>query len=158
MDRGERGNVDWKGFAGAFGNPISEPEFAAYLKADSEALYDAHLVWPALGHGWSRAAVVVPEIDAWRANSEYRKFYAQDTYQSLQRVVGEMCREKHAKDLALMREYFEARKQTYSDLVDATRERQCQPPPPPPPPRNEVVLSPLKRGLPPLRIIQTGAE
>ncbi len=158
MDRGERGNVDWKGFASAFGNAISMSEFSDYLNIDSEALYDAYLVWSALGHGWSRAALIVPKIDGWRKNSERRASYASNAYQSLQRTVGEMCREKAVKDLALMQRYFEAHKQAYSGLVEATRERQCQPPPPPPAPRNEVVLSPLKQGLPPLRIIQTGAE
>jgi len=158
MDRGEHGNVDWKGFASAFGSPISAAEFADYLRVDPAALYDAYLVWPALSRGWSRAALIVPGLDAWRANADARKYYAQDSYQSLQHVVGELCREKNTKDLALMKGYFETHKQTYSGLIDATREKECQPAPAPAPPRNEVILSPLKQGLPPLRIIQTGAE
>ena len=163
MDRGRNGNVDWKGFAGAFGSQISSSEFADYLAVDEFALYDVSLAWPALGHGWSRAALIVPRIDSWRANEGKKGYAYQNSRDALQQIVGEMCRERDSKDLALMRNYFDGQRrahpnESYSGLIEETRESACQPPPPPPPARNEVILSPLRAGLPPLRIIQTGAE
>jgi hypothetical protein len=163
MDRGQRGNVDWQGFASAFGSSVASNEFADYLAKDRYALFDAYVAWPALGRGWSRAAIIVPHLDEWLAHAKEREFAYQNAYASLQRVIAEMCGEKSVTDLGLMQRYLEARKRThpgdtYAGLIDATREKQCQPPAPPPPPRNEVKLSPLKAGLPPLRIIQTGAE
>jgi hypothetical protein len=163
MDRGQHGNVDWKGFASAFGTQIAANEFADYLAHDKLGFFDAYVAWPALGRGWSRAAFVVPHLDSWLAQASDRRLTYQNPYEALQKLLSAMCGEKSTKDLALMREYLEGRKrkhpgEVYASLIDSTREKECQPPPPPPPPRNEVKLSPLKEGLPPLRIIQTGAE
>jgi len=157
MDNRKEGNVDWKGFSSAFGNPISAGEFADYLAIDAAALSYASLVWPALGRGWSRAALVVPRISAWEVSERQRGYGHQYTFDALYRVIGEMCREKNSEDLSQMRVFLKQSKD-FANLVEYTHERGCEPPPAPPPPRNEVKLSPLKLGLPPLRIIQTGAE
>ena len=163
MDRYRNGSVDWQGFSNAFGAPVTSSEFANFIATDPLAISNASNIWPALGRGWSRAALIVPKLDTWIVEPRVRAYDFQDPYQALQRIIGELCREKNVQDLAALRQYLVARTQAhpgepYAGLVDGTRAEECQPPPPPPLPRHEVKLSPLKRGLPPLRVIQPGAE
>ena len=163
MDRYNNGNVDWQGFRSAFGAPISASEFGDYVATDPLAISYAPIIWPALGHGWSRAALIVPKLDTWLVDPRVSANNFQDPYQALLHIISELCGEKNVQDLEWIRTYVVARTQAhpgepYASLVEDTRAKACEPPPPPPPARNEVKLSPLKRGLPPLRVIQPGAE
>ncbi len=75
VDRyGDGDKVGWDRFGDTFGAPLDARDFGAYLDEGVRAMSLAHVVWPALSPGWSRAAVLVPRLDAYLDDPAARRY------------------------------------------------------------------------------------
>ncbi|AKU97039.1 hypothetical protein AKJ09_03703 [Labilithrix luteola] len=158
IDAYDHGNVDWRGFEDAFGGRVNASELQSYLDLGPTALWLLPIVWPALDKGYSRAALIVPKLDAMLDDGRLGSIPANGSYEALLHIIQHLCAEKNVADLATIRTYLKQRVASHPGEPfgrlekDATSES-CQPAPPPPPPRNEVRLVPGKQRL---KIIQKG--
>lgn len=138
LDQYDNGNVDWRGFGDAFGTKVSAAELDSYLSEGPTAMALVPVVWPALGKGYSRAASIVPRLDAYLADTSHEG--GQRQYGTLSRIIGRMCAEKNQEDLAAMRAYLQRRITThpgepYAALADEALSTRCKVAPPAPPPK-----------------------
>ncbi len=155
MDRYDHGDVDWRGFGNAF-SAVSAGELASYLAQGPRAMSLVPVVWRALAPGYSRAAIVLPKLDAFLGDPHVRDYDSADPYRTLRGIVGRLCAEKNTKDLAAVRAYLEQRVsahpgEPYAAIADEATSARCKPPPPSPPPHSTVRLAPARTRL---RIIQ----
>ncbi|MDB4941269.1 MAG: hypothetical protein JWP97_803 [Labilithrix sp.] len=161
VDRYGHGNVPWRDFGEAFGSRTTRAELDAYLDEGSLAMMLLPIVWPSLDRGYSRAAAILPRLDAFLGDPEYNRSNTNNgTHRALREIISELCAERNVADLAALHEYLVNRVashpgESYGDIAEEATSRRCNPAPPPPPPRNEVRLVPGKKRL---RIIQSGAE
>ena len=114
VDRyGDSDTVGWPRFAGTFGAPLDARDFAAYLDEGVRAMSLAHVVWPALSPGWSRAAVLVPRLDAYLADPATRRYDEQDPGHALGAIATRLCAEGGVADMAQIRAYLAGRVATH---------------------------------------------
>lgn len=114
VDRyGDSDKVGWGRFAGTFGAPVAARDFAAYLDEGARAMSLAHVVWPALSPGWSRAAVLVAHLDAYLADPAARRYDSQDPGRALGAISQRLCAEGALADMAQLRGYFQQRIATH---------------------------------------------
>ncbi len=133
MDPYGNGELPWKDFAQMFGSTVSGPDFTSYLDKGSEAMNLAHVVWPALGRGFSRAAAIVPHLDGFIATEEARAArHGGGPGKAISSIVQSMCQEGDNGDLAQIHAYFTRRVGThpgesFSGIVDDTTPGRCHP-------------------------------
>lgn len=160
IDIYDHGNVDWRGFEDAFGGRVAASELQSYLDLGPTALWLLPIVWPSLAKGYSRAALIVPKLDAMLDDRRLGSIPANGSYEALLHIIQHMCAEKNLADLAAIRGYLKQRVashpgEPYGRLEADASSESCQPAPPPPPPRNEVRLVSGKQRL---KIIQKGTQ
>jgi hypothetical protein len=110
VDRSSDGDkVGWEHFAATFRAPVGARDFAAYLDEGGRAMSLARTVWPALSPGWSRAAVIVPHLDAYLADPATRPNDPQDPERALGAIAERLCAEGGTADMAQMRAFFQRR-------------------------------------------------
>ncbi|MCL2726269.1 MAG: hypothetical protein FWD69_17745 [Polyangiaceae bacterium] len=139
--RNDSDNIDWIGFERTFTTLASERDLTNYLSQGSRAMALLSIIWPALAKGYSRAAIIIPKLDAFLDDKTAREL----SQGALVRIIRQMCDEKNKSDLDALRRYLKDREartpgQSYAKLIDET----CPSPSPLPPPslHNEVRLVP----------------
>jgi hypothetical protein len=113
VDRYDGDKVGWDRFADTFGARVDARDFAAYLDEGGRATSLAHALWPALSPGWSRAAVLVPHLDALLDDPEARRYDSQDPGHALRAIAERLCAEGNVTDLAQIRAYLGRRVATH---------------------------------------------
>ncbi len=114
VDRyGDSNNVGWERFADTFGAPLDARDFAAYLGEGVRAMSLARVVWPALSPGWSRAAVLVPRLDAYLDDPAARRYDRQDPGGALGAIARRLCAEGAVADMVQIRAHLEQRIATH---------------------------------------------
>jgi len=134
IDRYGNDKVAWGGFCDAAGGRASAADFAAFLANGRRAYATAWVVWPLLGRGWSRAAVLLPGLDRFVDDPQAPSYHPQDPGLALQQIVSRMCAEKNFADLAKMNTYLRDRikkvpsdEKPLAELVEATTRGKCKP-------------------------------
>ena len=135
IDRYGNGAVDWARFPAQSGAAISKAEFASFIAASPLSISNAHVVWPALGKGWSRAEPIVSRLDAYVDDPLVREHGSQDPERAIHDVVNLLCQEGQVDDLAKLHAYFQSRiafhagdAQRFATILGDTREGRCKPP------------------------------
>jgi hypothetical protein len=113
VDRYGEDKVGWERFAATFGAPIDARDFGAYLSEGVRAMSLAAGVWPALSPGWSRAAVLVPRLDAFLDDRATRRYDPQDPRRALEAIAQRLCAEGSVADMAQIRAYLGRRIATH---------------------------------------------
>jgi hypothetical protein len=107
VDRhGDSDKVGWGRFAETFGAPLDARDFGAYLDEGVRAMSLAHVVWPALSPGWSRAAVLLPRLDGYLDDPSARRYDRQDPGEALSAIAARLCAEGAVADMAQIRAYL----------------------------------------------------
>jgi len=110
VDRyGSHDKVGWDRFADLFGQSLGPQDFAAYLDEGVRAVSLAEVPWPALGRGWSRAAVVLPRLDAYLADARAKQYDSGDPSRAVGNLARKLCEEGNVADMAQLASYFERR-------------------------------------------------
>lgn len=146
-DRYGNGEVAWKDLPQRLGARLDAAELASFLDADYRSMSRAHVVWPALSPGWSRADVIVPRLDRWLDDPLVREDDSQNPNRAFIAIVDRMCAENARADLAKVKTFLEQRQRSHPaehwlDLIDQTQH--CKPPRPtaPPAPRGTGPIGP----------------
>ena len=110
VDRyGDGDKVGWDRFGDTFGAPLDARDFGAYLDEGVRAMSLAHVVWPALSPGWSRAAVLVPRLDAYLDDPAARRYDRQDPEGALGAIARRLCAEGAVADMGQIRAHLQQR-------------------------------------------------
>ncbi|MGH7280588.1 MAG: hypothetical protein ACRELY_03620, partial [Polyangiaceae bacterium] len=135
IDRYGNGAVDWARFPAQSGAPISKAELTSFIGASPLSISNAHVMWAALGRGWSRAEPIVPRLDAYVDDPRVRQHNFQDPELGIHDIVNLLCQEGQVDDLAKLHAYFQSRiafhagdAQRFATILDDTREGRCKPP------------------------------
>lgn len=121
VDRyGDNDKVGWSRFAETFGAPLGAADLAAYLDQGPRAWSLARVVWPALSRGWSRAAVIVPRLDAYLADPRARRYDVQDPGHAIRGIAAKLCDEGNLADMAQMGAAFRSRAASYPGATYAS--------------------------------------
>jgi hypothetical protein len=114
VDRyGESDRVAWDRFAATFGAPVDAHDLGAYLDEGVRAMSLVRAVWPALSPGWSRAAVLVPRLDAYLSEPATRLYDPQGPERSLGAIAERLCAEGAVADMAQIHAFLERRIATH---------------------------------------------
>jgi hypothetical protein len=114
VDRyGDGEKVGWDRFGDTFGAPLDARDFGAYLDEGVRAMSLAHVVWPALAPGWSRAAVLVPRLDAYLDDPAARRYDRQDPGGALGAIARRLCAEGAVADMGQIRAHLQQRIATH---------------------------------------------
>jgi len=99
------------------------------------SISNAHVMWPALGRGWSRAEPIVPRLDVYVDDPLVKQHAFQDPERAIHDIVNLLCQEGQVDDLAKLHTYFQSRiafhagdAQRFATILDDTREGRCKPP------------------------------
>jgi hypothetical protein len=106
VGRSGEDKVGWERFAATFGAPIDARDFAAYLSESAHAMSLAAALWPALSPVWSRAAVLVPRLDAYLDDRATRRYDSQDPERALGAIARRLCEEGSVADMGQIRAYL----------------------------------------------------
>jgi hypothetical protein len=110
VDRyGDGDKVGWSRFAETFGTPLDAKEFAAYLDQGERAWSLARVLWPALSRGWSRAAILVPRLDAYLSDTRVGLYDYRDPGEAIRSIARTLCDEGNVADMAQLAAYFRNR-------------------------------------------------
>jgi len=112
IEAGVYERINWAEFPRSFGSRISAPELSSLLDRGWDSVWDSHQLWQALSSGWSRAAIIVPHLDAYfdQARSSGRMGQAND---AVKRIVSKLCGEHAASDLATLHAYLQRRRDSH---------------------------------------------
>ncbi|MDB4941270.1 MAG: hypothetical protein JWP97_804 [Labilithrix sp.] len=88
----------WRGFAKSYGSPIDAPLLASMLDWGRPAFVEVPQVWPALAHGFSRADVLLPRLDALLPDATSDD--APEVLRALSAIVTRLCNDRSEADLA----------------------------------------------------------
>lgn len=132
FDRYGNGAVPWSTFEEKTGGLISQGEFTSFLDEGGRALANAWVTWPALGRGWSRSDPFVRKLDRY-VDDPVARYYGQgEPYGAVSHVVGALCRERAAGDLAILNRWMSARvrahpsdDRAYANLITETAPAGC---------------------------------
>jgi hypothetical protein len=124
VDRyGNSDKIGWSRFAETFGAPLDARAFGAYLDQGVRAWSLARVLWPALSSGWSRAADIVPRLDAYLADGRVRSYDDRDPGAAIRGIAEKLCDEGNVADMAFLAGYFHHRiaahpGETYAQAFD----------------------------------------
>jgi hypothetical protein len=140
VDRyGNSDQIGWSRFAETFGAPLDAREFAAYLDQGARAWSLAHVVWPALSRGWSRAAVLAPRFDGYLADVRVRAYDDRDPSGAIHGIAVKLCDEGSVADMTQLAAYFHHRiashagetyAEAFDDRTDCAKNSVAHPAPP----------------------------
>lgn len=126
------GLVDWPQFDRIFGSPIDAAAYTAYLRQGPLAISNLAGLWPALGPGFSRAAPLLPLLDAYIEDRVIKTYNFKSPDQPLKDIVSRLCTDHASADLALLNGYFRKRASTnpseerrFGLLLDLTSPGRC---------------------------------
>jgi hypothetical protein len=119
----DNGAIAWKSFARDFEGPVTGPELASFLDQAPSALARTPTVWPALGAGFSRAAILVPRLDKSLGPTR-------ESHGAVRGIVRRLCEEQRQGELAQIHAYFvdRVRRQpgeSFGDVIDDTAPNAC---------------------------------
>lgn len=121
------GPATWNRLPQWLGGTISEADFAAFLDAGPSAFWSILEIGQALGHGWSRARVVVPRFGRWLDEDRVH-----NTREMTERVIEALCENGSREDIEQFKIGLRARFEVHptergdvGDLAVAKPERLC---------------------------------
>jgi len=121
------GPATWNRLPQWLGGPTSEGDFAAFLDAGPSAFWSILEIGQTLGHGWSRAKVVVPRFGRWLDEDRIH-----NTRDMTERVIEALCENGSRDDIEQFKNGLRARfevhpaeRSDFGDLAVAKPERLC---------------------------------
>jgi hypothetical protein len=140
VDRyGDSDKIGWSRFAQTFGSALGASEFGAYLDQGVRAWSLARVLWPALSGGWSRAADIVPRLDAYLADGRVRSYDDRDPGAAIRSIAEKLCDEGNVADMGFLAGYFyhrlaahpgETYAQAFADQAGCAKRALSRPAPP----------------------------
>lgn len=103
------GLVNWTDFDRIFGAKVSAAELTDYLGQGPLAISRAAGLWPALGHGFSRVAPLLPLLDDYLQDPNVKGYNDTAPDGPLRDIASRLCAEHATGDLALLHAYFARR-------------------------------------------------
>jgi len=102
-------SVPWDDFGRIFGSMVSAEDAKEFLDTGHLAVSVLPEMWPALGKGWSRAAILVPHLDRFLEDSLAGAYGFGAPIPRIEEVVRKLRAEHASADLSKLHDYFKKR-------------------------------------------------